>query len=97
MGTVNLLKQMDRVKCHNLVFSSSATVYGEPQFLPYTETHPLAPMNTYGRTKYWSEEIMRDWVATDPEKSVMLLRYFNPVGAHPSGQMGEDPSGVPVI
>ena len=95
MGTVNLLKQMDRVKCHNLVFSSSATVYGKPQFLPYTEAHPLAPMNTYGRTKYWSEEIMRDWVATDPEKSVMLLRYSNPVGAHPSGQMGEDPSGVP--
>ena len=77
------------------MFSSSATVYGEPQYLPYDEVHPLSPVNPYGRTKLFIEENLRDWAATDPQKSVMLLRYFNPVGAHASGEIGEDPSGTP--
>lgn len=94
-GTINLLKAMDRAGCRNIVFSSSATVYGEPQYLPFDESHPLAPVNPYGRTKLFIEEIIRDWAATDPGKSAMLLRYFNPVGAHASGEIGEDPQGVP--
>ncbi|MGC6518298.1 MAG: UDP-glucose 4-epimerase GalE [Candidatus Puniceispirillaceae bacterium] len=95
VGTLNILAAMEQTGCKHIVFSSSATVYGTPQFLPYTEQHPLQPMNTYGRTKYISEEMIKDWARTDPAKSAMLLRYFNPVGAHPSGQMGEDPSGIP--
>ena len=94
-GTIQLLKAMDAVGCKKIVFSSSATVYGEPQYLPYDEVHPLSPVNPYGRTKLFIEEILRDWAATDPQKSVMLLRYFNPVGAHASGEIGEDPSGTP--
>jgi len=94
-GTIQLLKAMDAAGCKQIVFSSSATVYGEPHYLPFDEAHPLGPINPYGRTKYFIEEILRDWVATDPEKSVMLLRYFNPVGAHISGQIGEDPRGIP--
>ena len=94
-GTMNLLAQMDKINCKNIVFSSSATVYGIPEFLPYTEDHPLNPINVYGRTKLWSEQIISDWAATDSSKSAMLLRYFNPVGAHESGQIGEDPSGIP--
>ena len=94
-GTIQLLKAMDAVGCKKIVFSSSATVYGEPQYLPYDEVHPLSPVNPYGRTKLFIEEILRDWAATDPQKSVMLLRYFNPVGAHASGGIGEDPSGTP--
>ena len=94
-GTIQLLKTMDRAKCRRIVFSSSATVYGTPHYLPYDEAHPLAPVNPYGRTKYFIEEILRDWAKTDTDKAVMLLRYFNPVGAHPSGDIGEDPMGVP--
>lgn len=94
-GTIQLLKAMDRAKCRRIVFSSSATVYGTPHYLPYDEAHPLAPVNPYGRTKYFIEEILRDWAKTDADKAVMLLRYFNPVGAHPSGDIGEDPMGVP--
>lgn len=94
-GTLTLLEEMDRAGCKKIVFSSSATVYGTPQFLPYTEAHPLAPVNAYGRTKHTSEVIIQDWAATDEAKSAMLLRYFNPVGAHQSGLMGEDPSGIP--
>jgi len=94
-STIQLLKAMDAVGCRQIVFSSSATVYGEPHYLPFDEAHPLSPINPYGRTKYFIEEILRDWAATDPEKSVMLLRYFNPVGAHISGQIGEDPRGIP--
>ena len=94
-GTMNLLAQMDKINCKNIVFSSSATVYGIPEFLPYTEDHPLNPINVYGRTKLWSEQIISDWAATDSSKSAMLLWYFNPVGAHESGQIGEDPSGIP--
>jgi len=94
-GTIQLLKAMDAAGCKQIVFSSSATVYGEPQHLPFDEAHPLSPVNPYGRSKFFIEEILRDWAATDPAKSVMLLRYFNPVGAHPSGQIGEDPLGIP--
>lgn len=94
-GTIQLLKAMDRAKCRRIVFSSSATVYGTPHYLPYDEAHPLAPINPYGRTKYFIEEILKDWAKTDADKAVMLLRYFNPVGAHPSGAIGEDPMGVP--
>jgi UDP-glucose 4-epimerase len=86
---------MDAAGCKQIVFSSSATVYAEPQYLPFDEAHPLFPVNPYGRTKFFIEEILRDWAATDTAKSVMLLRYFNPVGAHPSGQIGEDPRDIP--
>ena len=94
-GTIQLLKAMDAAGCKQIVFSSSATVYGEPQYLPFDEAHPLSPVNPYGRTKFFIEEILRDWAATDPAKTVILLRYFNPVGAHPSGQIGEDPRDIP--
>ena len=94
-GTVRLLKAMDKFDCKTIVFSSSATVYGLPDFLPFDESHPLRPINPYGRTKYFNEEIIRDWAGTDPEKSAILLRYFNPVGAHSSGMLGEDPNGIP--
>lgn len=94
-GTINLLKAVDQAGCRQIVFSSSATVYGIPHYLPFDEDHPLAPVNPYGRTKYFIEEIIRDWAATDTAKSAMLLRYFNPVGAHGSGEIGEDPQGVP--
>ena len=94
-GTIQLLKAMDAADCRSIVFSSSATVYGTPQYLPYDEAHPLQPANPYGRTKFFIEEIIRDWAATDPAKGATLLRYFNPVGAHESGQIGEDPLGVP--
>ena len=76
-------------------FSSSATVYGEPQYLPYDERHPVAPVNPYGRTKLIVEQMLADWSAADPERSALSLRYFNPVGAHPSGLIGEDPLGQP--
>jgi UDP-glucose 4-epimerase len=78
-----------------LVFSSSATVYGEPVFLPYTESHPLQPMNVYGHTKLMVEQVLRDLANSNPAWRIALLRYFNPVGAHSSGLIGEDPSGVP--
>ena len=94
-GTIQLLQAMDAAGCRSIVFSSSATVYGIPQYLPYDEAHPLQPANPYGRTKFFVEEIIRDWAATDPAKGAMLLRYFNPVGAHESGHIGEDPMGVP--
>jgi UDP-glucose 4-epimerase len=78
-----------------MVFSSSATVYGDPQYLPYTEEHPLAPTNPYGRTKLAVEEMLRDMCKAQSDWSVALLRYFNPVGAHASGWIGEDPTGIP--
>lgn len=94
-GTLSLLKAMDTVNCRNIVFSSSATVYGEPKYLPYDEIHPCAPTSPYGRSKYFSEEILKDWAAVNTKKSVVLLRYFNPTGAHPSGRIGEDPNDIP--
>ncbi len=94
-GSISLLQAMQKVNVKTLVFSSSATVYGEPQYLPYDEYHPTKPMNPYGQSKLQTEEILRDLAASDPEWKIASLRYFNPVGAHESGFIGEDPSGIP--
>ena len=94
-GAITLLENMRGVGCRKILFSSSATVYGVPRYLPFDEAHPCAPANPYGRTKFFIEEILRDWAAAEPGASVVLLRYFNPVGAHVSGLIGEDPAGVP--
>lgn len=95
VGTLRLLEAMDASGCKKIVFSSSATVYGEPKYLPYDEAHPLAPANTYGRTKLMAEQVISDWQGATNGASAALLRYFNPVGAHISGEIGEDPNGVP--
>lgn len=95
VGTLRLLQAMDASGCKKIVFSSSATVYGEPKYLPYDEAHPLNPVNTYGRTKLMAEQVISDWQGATNDASASLLRYFNPVGAHPSGEIGEDPNGVP--
>ena len=95
---VSSLILFDEMKSHgvfNLVFSSSATVYGAPDKVPLAEDAPLSALNPYGRTKLWIEDMLRDMSAADPRWHVILLRYFNPVGAHESGLMGEDPSGRP--
>eukprot|EP01089_Gocevia_fonbrunei_P008666 TRINITY_DN2038_c0_g1_i1.p1 TRINITY_DN2038_c0_g1~~TRINITY_DN2038_c0_g1_i1.p1 ORF type:complete len:416 (-),score=108.21 TRINITY_DN2038_c0_g1_i1:83-1330(-) len=92
-GTLVLLKLMSKYKVKDIVFSSSATVYGDPQSVPILEDFPIHPTNPYGRTKFFIEEILRDWVLTGGR--AVILRYFNPVGAHPSGRIGEDPKGVP--
>jgi UDP-glucose 4-epimerase len=94
-GSVTLFEQMAKANVYSLVFSSSATVYGEPVFLPYTEAHQLSPMNVYGHTKLMVEQVLRDLANSNPAWRIALLRYFNPVGAHHSGLIGEDPSGVP--
>ncbi|WP_353427825.1 UDP-glucose 4-epimerase GalE [Polynucleobacter sp. MWH-UH19D] len=94
-GTLCLLEAMNQARVKNLVFSSSATVYGDPQYLPLDEQHPLSATNPYGRTKLHIEEILKDLKASDSEWNVLCLRYFNPVGAHVSGLIGEDPNGVP--
>jgi UDP-glucose 4-epimerase len=94
-GSISLLEAMDQAGCQRIIFSSSATVYGTPRYLPYDEAHPVAPVNVYGRTKAMIEDIITDWAATDPRRSAALLRYFNPVGAHESGEIGEDPKGIP--
>lgn len=94
-GSMLLLDAMQQVGCKKLVFSSSATVYGDPGVVAYTEDLPLNPVNPYGQTKRMVEDIARDMAVSDPEWSIALLRYFNPVGAHSSGLIGEDPKGVP--
>lgn len=94
-GTISLLQAMNMTAVRSLVFSSSATVYGVPQYLPYDETHPTAAINPYGRTKLHVEEMLEDLCDSDPSWRVACLRYFNPVGAHPSGLIGEDPQGIP--
>lgn len=95
-GTTSLLRAMEAHGCFNLVFSSSATVYGEQAPLPYTEGfEPLDPNSPYGRTKMMIERILTDVAAADERWNIALLRYFNPVGAHTSGRMGEDPFGIP--
>jgi UDP-glucose 4-epimerase len=95
IGSHRLLRAMQNTGVKNIVFSSSATVYGTPQFLPYTEDHPLNAINPYGRTKLVIEEMLRDQYASDNSWGIAILRYFNPVGAHESGLIGEDPKGVP--
>jgi UDP-glucose 4-epimerase len=94
-GSISLLSSMSKAKCKNIVFSSSATVYGKPQYLPYDEEHPTNPVNPYGRTKLIIENIISDWTKVDTERRGTILRYFNPVGAHESGQIGEEPIGIP--
>ena len=95
VGTLRLLEAMGRAGVKSLVFSSSATVYGEPQSLPLTENHPLSATNPYGRTKLVIEDMLRELHHADPAWRIAILRYFNPVGAHSSGEIGEDPVGVP--
>ena len=95
VGTINLLNAMDQVRCENIVFSSSATVYGEAQYLPYDLSHPLNPTNPYGQTKLVSEQILRDWCTAGVSKRAICLRYFNPIGAHESGLIGESPLNMP--
>ena len=93
-GTMVVLSAMEKTGCRRIIFSSSATVYGEPEYLPYDEKHPLNPTSVYGRTKLISEHIISDWAQSTGGTGV-LLRYFNPVGAHASGNIGEHPDGVP--
>lgn len=94
-GTLCLLELMQKYDVKTLVFSSSATVYGEPKSVPISEDFPLSTTNPYGRTKLFIEEILRDLAASEPGWHIALLRYFNPVGAHKSGMIGEDPRGIP--
>ncbi len=95
-GTLSLCQAMARHKVKDLVFSSSATVYGEPVSLPLHEAMPTGtPTNPYGQSKLMVEQLLRDLHQSDPNWNIALLRYFNPVGAHPSGEIGEDPNGMP--
>ena len=94
--TLNILDVMRRHNCHNIIFSSSATVYGDPASVPIREDFPVGgTTNPYGTTKVFTERILTDCCHADPELNVALLRYFNPIGAHPSGLIGEDPHGIP--
>jgi UDP-glucose 4-epimerase len=94
-GSISLLKAMQQANVKTLIFSSSATVYGEPQYLPLDEQHPTSATNPYGRNKLHIEEMLSDLVASDEGWRVISLRYFNPIGAHESGLIGEDPNGIP--
>lgn len=94
-GTLVLCEVMAEHAVRNIVFSSSATVYGDPSSVPIREDFPLGPTNPYGRTKWMIEEILRDLHTSDPSWNMVLLRYFNPIGAHGSGRIGEDPQGIP--
>ena len=95
-GTLSLLKIMRKYSCKNIIFSSSATVYGDPEKVPITEDFPKGICtNPYGWTKSMMEQIITDLQKSDPEWKVVLLRYFNPIGAHESGKIGEDPQGIP--
>jgi len=94
-GTVVLCEVMQKNNCKKIVFSSSATVYGDPHTTPIKEDFPLSATNPYGRSKLFIEEILRDLFVSDNEWKIVLLRYFNPVGAHKSGTIGEDPNGIP--
>lgn len=94
--TLNILNVMREFDCRNFVFSSSATVYGDPEAVPITENSPVGgTTNPYGTTKAFTERILEDCCKADPQLNVALLRYFNPIGAHPSGLIGEDPNGIP--
>lgn len=94
-GTLNLCEIMEQFKVYNFVFSSSATVYGNNELVPLNEELPLSATNPYGRTKLMVEEILRDISNSNENWSIAILRYFNPIGAHPSGLIGEDPNGIP--
>lgn len=94
-GALCLLRAMKKNSIYNLVFSSSATVYGDPTYLPLDENHPLSATNPYGRTKLFMEEILRDLYVSDNNWHIALLRYFNPIGAHSSGLIGESPNDTP--
>ncbi|CAH0527234.1 UDP-glucose 4-epimerase GalE [Vibrio hippocampi] len=94
-GTLVLVDAMRECGVKSLVFSSSATVYGDPASVPITESFPTSATNPYGRSKLMVEECLTDFQAANPEWSITLLRYFNPVGSHPSGELGEDPQGIP--
>ena len=94
-GTLHLVELMQKYQVKKLVFSSSATVYGNPHTVPITEDFPLSATNPYGRTKLMLEQILQDIAAADPTWRIVLLRYFNPVGAHKSGLIGEDPNDIP--
>lgn len=96
VGSLNLFRAMARARVFELVFSSSATVYGDPSHIPISENLPVGvPTNPYGRSKLIIEEILRDISQADPQWNIAILRYFNPVGAHYSGMIGEDPNGIP--
>ena len=95
ISTLNLLSSMKKYGVQRFVFSSSATVYGDPASVPIREDFPLSVTNPYGRTKLMIEDMLRDIAKAEPEMRICLLRYFNPVGAHPSGMIGEDPNGIP--
>ncbi|MCY7210130.1 UDP-glucose 4-epimerase GalE [Streptococcus sp. IsoGale021] len=94
-GTLTLLRVMEEVNCKNIIFSSSATVYGDPHTVPILEDFPLSVTNPYGRTKLMIEEMLTDIYKADSSWNVVLLRYFNPIGAHESGDLGENPNGIP--
>jgi len=95
VGSLRLLEACQRFGVRRFVFSSSATVYGVPQALPYTEDMPLAPINPYGATKAAVEQMLRDVCHSDPNMRAVSLRYFNPIGAHPTGLIGENPRAIP--
>ena len=95
VGTINLLEVMKEFNVNKMVFSSSATVYGAPKVVPITEDMPLSTTNPYGTTKLMIEQILKDTAYANPEFKVAILRYFNPIGAHESGIIGEDPNGIP--
>lgn len=94
-GTFNLCSLMQKYGAKRIVFSSSATVYGKPESVPIREDFPLSTTNPYGETKLMIERILKDLYVSDPEFSIIILRYFNPIGAHKSGKIGEDPKGIP--
>lgn len=94
-GTINLLMAMEKFGCKKIIFSSSATVYGKAEVMPLNENSPIGVTNPYGRTKLVIEDMLKDIYASDNDKSIVLLRYFNPIGAHKSGLIGEDPNGIP--
>ncbi len=95
ISTINLLNLMGKYEVYNLAFSSSATVYGDPKSVPIYEDFDLHVFNPYGRTKLMIEDILRDISHINPKFNIALLRYFNPIGAHPSGRIGENPNGIP--
>ncbi len=95
ISTFNLIEVMNKYNCKNIIFSSSATVYKQSEIMPLDETFELSATNPYGRTKLFNEHFLIDWQKANPEFNVILLRYFNPIGAHESGLLGEDPNGIP--